>query len=243
MFTQYKFSPVQISDAAVAAAKALAAARPDEQPVQFAAQTIADRLIRKPENYLQYGPYWWAVKAALRALGHDFGAAGDEAIRAEYGGEQPAYGAMVAGEQFRAHYGAMFLAGTAQFWLDEEAEESYVLFDRDMEVRRLGGARPLLVALDGQSVEVADGAPVPVLDSAPFGVQFEHEAELWQANVYAASADAASARVRDMLASTRLLRAIDASKTGALLDSVDGDALLIDRKARRVCEVAARPAS
>lgn len=238
MFTQYKFSPVQISDAAVAAAKNLAAARPGAQPAQFAAQTIADRLAAKPESYLQFGPYWWAVKAALRALGQDFGSADDATIRGEYGAELPPYGALVAGEQFRAHYGATFLVGTSQFWLDDEGGESYVLFDQDMEVRRLGGARPLLVALDAAPVEVAEESAAPVLDAVPFGIQFEHEAELWQANLYAASADEASARVRRMIDGGRLPRAIEASKAGALFDSADGDALLIDRQARRVCELA-----
>lgn len=241
MFTQYKFSPVQVSEAAVAAAKTLAAARPDVQPAQFAAQTIAERLAEKPDAYLQFGPYWWAVKAALRALGQDFGGADDATIRGEYGAELPPYAALVAGEQFRAHYGATFLAGTSQFWLDDQGGESYVLFDQDMEVRRLGGRRPLLVALDACPVVLDEGAAAPVLDSVPFGVPFEHEAELWQANVYAADADAAGERVRAMLDGGRLVRAIAASKTGVLLDSVEGDSLFIDRQARRVCELAMLP--
>lgn len=238
MFTQFKFSPVQISDAAVAAAKGLAAAVPGAQPAQFAAQTIADRLAEKPDAYLQFGPYWWAVKAALRALGHNFGSADDPTIRGEYGAELPPYAALVAGEQFRSYYGATFLSGTSQFWLDDEGGESYVLFDSDMEVRRVGGKRPLLVALDANPVEVSEDAPAPVLDAAPFGVEFEHEAELWRANVYAASAEEAAARVRGLIEGGRMLRAIDASKSGALLDSADGDALFIDRQARRVCEMA-----
>ncbi len=238
MFTQYKFSPAQISDAAVAAAKTLATAQPGVQPAQFAARTIAERLAEKPESYLQYGPYWWAVKAALRVLGHDFGSADDDTIRGEYGAELPPYGALVAGEQFRAHYGATFLAGTSQFWLDDEGGESYTLFDRDMEVRRLGARRPLLVALDANPVEVVEAEAPALLDATPFGVQFEHEAELWQANVYASDEAAAAARVKAMVDGGRMVRAIDAAKTGALFDSADGDAILIDRAARRVLELA-----
>ena len=56
----------------------------------------------------------------------------------------------------------------------------------------------------------------------------------WQAK----RADEASARVRRMIDGGRLPRAIEASKAGALFDSADGDALLIDRQARRVCELA-----
>lgn len=240
MFTEYKYSPVQISDNAVELAKLLAANKPGENPAQFAAATIAERLRLHPETFLQYGPYWWAVKAALRALGHEFGAEDDAVVRAEYGGGWPAYDALVAGEQFRDYYRATFLLGTAQFWLDANSEQSYVLFDQDMEIRRLGGAAPLRVAADVRSVEVGDEAPEAALDSiTPFGVEFEHEATLWRANIYAASAEAARARVDTLVASGRICGAIERSKGGAILDDADGLNLLVDHAARRVCQQAA----
>jgi hypothetical protein len=154
MFTQFKFSPAQISEAAATTAKALAAAVPGSNAATFAATTIAERLRAKPASYLQYGPYWWAVKQALRALGEDFGPTDDADLRAEYGGNFPSYGALVAGEQFRTYYGKTYLAGADRFDLDADGEDSYVLFDADMEVRKLGGKHPLRVAADMAAIEV-----------------------------------------------------------------------------------------
>lgn len=250
MFTQYKFSPSFISQQAADTAKALATAKPGVNPAQFAATTIADRLRAKPASYLQYGPYWWAVKAALRALGEDFGPNDDAGIRFEYGDGFPAYGALVAAEQFRQHYGQNFFAGTAQFILDDQGEESYVLFDTDMEIRKLGGKSPLRVAADLAAVEIeAEGVldsvqAVGLLDATltPFAVKFEHEAKLWTANVYALDSASASDKVKLMQSSGRIGRAIEFSKSvgDAALDSTDYAApLYIDRTACSVSEMAA----
>lgn len=246
MISQYKFSPVQISDAAIVIAKALSTSMPGVEPLKFAGKTIADRLRKKPDSYLQYGPYWWAVKGVLRGLGEDFGAADDAGILAEYGGQLPAYSRLVAAEQFRDHYRDTFLAGTSQFWLDAEAEESYVLFDADMEVRRLGGDRPLLVSADMTSMVDGDGTAA-VLDSAaggaserPFAIHFEHEAALWTANVYALDSVAAESKVRALQDGGRIGRAIEFSKKvgDSALDSTDyARPLFVDRTARRVCEM------
>ena len=246
MFTEYKFSPLQIGDAALSAACALASAQPGVSPARFAASTIADRLRASPASFLQYGPYWWAVKRALRDLGEDFGAADDALIRAEYAGGFWPYDALVAGEQFREFYLATFLAGTSQFWLDTGAEESYVLFDQDMEVRRMGGTNPLLVAADLLQLTVDVRADSWVLDAAgpgelrPFAVKFEHEAALWVANVYALDSAAAEEKVRGLERSGRMLRAIEHSKTvgDAALDSAGNEPLYVDRAVRRVCEMA-----
>lgn len=259
MFSQYKFSPSFISQQAADTAKALATAKPGVNPAQFAAATIADRLRAKPASYLQYGPYWWAVKAALRALGEDFGPNDDAGIRFEYGDGFPAYGALVAAEQFRQHYGQNFFAGTAQFILDDQGEESYVLFDTDMEIRKLGGKFPLRVAADMAAVEVetegvlddAGAAPGTGLATAwplqdatltPYAVKFEHEAKLWTANVYALDSTSASDKVKLMQSNGRIGRAIEFSKSvgDAALDSTDYTApLYIDRTACSVSEMAA----
>lgn len=146
MFTEYKFAPEAISRAALAAIKALASERPGANPAAFAASTIAARLRAAPARYLEYGPYWWAVKVALLKLGEDFGPADDAIVRHEYGGQMEVYSALVAGEQFRDFYRSTFLAGARQFWLDDQAGESYLLSDPDMEARAVGaeggGVRP-----------------------------------------------------------------------------------------------------
>lgn len=166
MFTEFKFSPALISQQAADTAATLAATQPGVNAARFAASTIADRLRAKPSSYLQYGPYWWALKGVLRALGEDFGATDDADIRFEYGGGFPAYGAIVAAENFRDYYSKTYLAGTAAFVLDDQGEESYLLFDTDMEIRKLGGKSPLLVAAAIESTE--DVAEV-VLDAVNAG--------------------------------------------------------------------------
>lgn len=249
MFTQYKFDPTEISQQAAATAQALALNRPGVNPAQFAAATIAGRLRAQPDSYLQYGPYWWAVKAALRSLGEDFGAQDDADMRAEYGGIFPAYGALVAAEEFRGFYGRTFLAGTSRFDLDADGEESYVLFDSDMEIRKHGGKRPLRVAADLEAIAepdevlLDDAGGAPVLDATltPFKVEFEHEASLWRANVYAGDAEAARSKVGAWVDSGRMGRAIDFSRVAgeATLDSTDHAApLYVDRAGRTVSEMA-----
>lgn len=153
MFTEYKFSSEQITAAMDTAVASLALSQPGVDPAAFAISTIAARLRAAPATYLQYGPYWWAVKRVLAVGGEDFGAQADDIIRLEYGEQFSAYGALIAAEQFRDFYRSTFLAGTAQFWLDGGEAESYVLFDADMEARRLGagGAR---VSVNLNSVEL-----------------------------------------------------------------------------------------
>lgn len=244
MFSQFKYSPAQVSQAATDLAKSVAADQPGANPATVAAEAIAQRLRAHPERYLHFGPYWWAVKSVLGALGHDFGPADDAVMRGEYGGAFPAYGALVAAEQFRDYYLAHYLDGSSQFWLDDQAEQSYVLFDADMEVRRLGGSLRVVADLspivEASEAVLDDAAAVPVLDATwtPFAVRFEHEASLWTANVYAADADAARVKVKGM--ERRLMGAIEYSKAGegAMLDSTDVQPIYVDRAARTVCEMA-----
>lgn len=257
MFTQYKFSPAQVSEAALAMARACAQAKPGVNPAQFAADVIAKRLRARPETYLQYGPYWWAVKAALFNLGEEFGPADDAGIRVEYGARLPAYGAMVAGEQFREHYLATFLAGTSQFWLDEDGEESYVLFDPDMEARRLG-CNALAVSANLAATVEEGGDEDTVLDSAeihatserdqaranasltPFAVDFEFEGALWTATIYAMDFAHAEAKLRALQASGRIGGAIDVVKGigEPALDGIDYESpLYVDLGRRQVMEL------
>lgn len=252
MFTEYKFSPAQISEAARVAANTLASVKPGVNAPQFAAQTMADRLMAKPETYLQYGPYWWAVKDTLRALGHDFGPADDAIIRAEFGGSLPAYGRLVAGEQFRSYYLSTFLAGSAQFWLDADGEESYVLFDADIEARRLGkGSLKVSANLNStpepDAPAVLDAVVVNAVESAdqrradasqtPFAIDYEFEGALWQADVFATDFAHAEAKLKALQATGKLGGAVDVIKGIAqpLLDSATAPSqIYVDLKQRRI---------
>jgi hypothetical protein len=159
MFTQYKFSETLIGDRAAEGTQALALSHPGADPLGFAVQTISGRLRIDPGSYKQYGPYWWIVKAVLAEAGEDFGPAADDVIRDAYGEQFDKHGALIAGELFRDFYRQTFLVGTSQFWLDGGEQESYVLFDADMEARRLG-PDGLRVSANLSAVEL-ESEPVP----------------------------------------------------------------------------------
>lgn len=247
MFTEFKISAADINTRSIEVSRALAKFAPGRNPAQFAAETIATRLKAKPALYLEFGPYWWAVKAALARLGHDLGQAGDAAILSEYGGDLHSFAALVAGEMFKDHYRATWFVGNAQFWLDAEGGESYVLFDLDMQARVLGQD---VASLEGAVLEgepLADG--VVVVDSVnvdvsvpqtPFRVEFERAAQLWTADIYAGGKDEAQRRLDEMERTGRLDSAIHLGRAAGgepVIDNAGGFALHVDVASRHVFEV------
>lgn len=98
-----------------------------------AVRVIAARLKRKPMQYLEFGPYWWAVKAALVAADVDLGQRGDPLMASEYRGDTDV-DTLVAGELFKDLYRRTYFAGNARFSLDDESDD-WVLRDADMEER------------------------------------------------------------------------------------------------------------
>ena len=137
MFTMLKLDPKQIAQWHAGAVSTLGQSLPGAQFDSHAAMVVATRLRNYPECYLEFGPYWWAVKAALASLGPDFGPAQDDLVRSEYGGGLSAGEAIVAGELFKDHYRVTYLAGACTFTLHEDGG-TYLLYDADMEARRLG---------------------------------------------------------------------------------------------------------
>lgn len=247
MFTEFKISAADVNARSLEVARTLAKSAPGRNPAQFAAETIAARLKARPAQYLEFGPYWWAVKGALARLGHDLGQASDAIILAEYGGDLHPFAALVAGEMFKDDYRATWFAGNAQFWLDAEASESYVLFDMDMQARVLGQD---LASLEG-SVQagdsLADGmvvvdsveADVPV-PKTPFRVEFERAAELWTADIYAGGKDEAQRRLDEMERTGRLDSAIHLGRSVCgepVIDHAGGFSLHVDVASRHVFEV------
>jgi len=161
MYTQFKFDRAEIAAAAQAMRDTLAVSLPGTDAGQFAAATMAERLVRAPARYLEYGPYWWSVKQALAELGTDFG---PERDRVEgYGEDLPPYEALVAGERFKDFYRLHFLAGTSKFILDADGQEPFILFDSDMEARRLGRAGAAVAA----GLAAVAQADEPENESAP----------------------------------------------------------------------------
>ena len=111
-----------------------------DQPAALAigVASLASNLWKHPERYLRYGPYWFAIKQALRDGGEDFGPHTDAFMVKEYGmwdGDQlNPYLTMLAAEAFKDYYSNTFFEGTRDFELDPDGD-AYVLEDEDMEAR------------------------------------------------------------------------------------------------------------
>jgi len=182
MYQHYQFDRDEIARAAADVAASLAEAHPGESPEGFAARVIAERLRKAPGDYLQYGPYWWSVKQALRREAHVFGNIDSETLRVAYGRGLTVLQTLVAGEQFRDYYRAERMAGSATYALggeDEADAGEYALFDIDMEILRYGQIDGGLTGLGQAYGQVIREPDEPVLDDVR--VQFAMGNELWTA--------------------------------------------------------------
>ncbi|WP_293000003.1 hypothetical protein [Nevskia sp.] len=114
--------------------------RTAEECAQVAADSIAGNLRAKPGRYTRFGPYWYAVKAALAAQGHDFGPETSPEMVAAYGhfdGEDIAVmPTLVAGDDFYSMAGQSYFEGNNEFTLSADDDvPPYVLADPDMATR------------------------------------------------------------------------------------------------------------
>ncbi len=240
MFTQYKVTPMAASEMAQETATALSKNVPGVNPAEYAARTIAGRLRSNPHTYLAYGPYWWTVKAALKAHGFDLGSNTDDAMAKEYGGDMPMYAALVVAEKFRDLYHQQWFVGTSSFVLDAEGKDVYVLFDEDMEARALSTHNIERVLADMNPLELSESEASTLLDSVePFVVQFEHEAQLWSAHIYAGHEEAAHQTLQQLERTGRLAHMLDYGKhAGAMvLDSTGtGTDFYVDYQSRTIAQ-------
>lgn len=98
-----------------------------------AMRVIAARLRARPLAYLEFGPYWWAVKAVLIEAGYDFGDDGDALVAAEYRGADLAE-TLVAAELFKDMRRATYFVGHNTYDLAGDGID-YELVDSDMMAR------------------------------------------------------------------------------------------------------------
>lgn len=130
-------TPFMIPAEAVAAKRAEleASFKASGRPGSFAetaVAVIARRMQAKPGQYLEFGPYWWAVKAVLADAGHDVGDSGEPVLAARFGDPEPV-NVLVAAELFKDHYRATFFEGHNSFDIGDG--EDYMLDDPDMQAR------------------------------------------------------------------------------------------------------------
>jgi hypothetical protein len=114
------------------------AARPHEESFEeFAIGVLAHRMRTRPWDYLEFGPYWWPLKEALREAGHDFGPTTDALLANAFKAPTLA-GIVVAAEEFKDDYRARFFVGHATYDLRGDGS-TFTIFDPDMAGRAAAG--------------------------------------------------------------------------------------------------------
>lgn len=104
---------------------------------QVCASTL-QRIKNMPLAYLEFGPYWWAVKRVLAKNGYNLGLENDETLLARFTLANDML-TLLAGWRCADEYREYYFHGTRSFLLDVDAEEDYTLYDSDMEGGRHAG--------------------------------------------------------------------------------------------------------
>lgn len=131
-YTEYKFDKDTIKALVAERAASLRANRGFSNLLGFGLGVVAERLQKDPRRYRDYGPYWWALKDALKAGGYELGDQSDPLIKLAYQGES-AEETLIMADEFRTAYLASNAIYTNQFMLDAGSPDFYILFDEDME--------------------------------------------------------------------------------------------------------------
>jgi hypothetical protein len=134
-FMNFKIEPARLAAALAAAHRTFSGSGIPGSFEDHALRVIAARLREKPGRYREFGPYWWAVKAALAEAGYAVtdGDRGDPVVAAEYCGTTVAE-TLVAAEMFKDMNRATYFVGHSSWRLNDEDPAEYELLDEDMEV-------------------------------------------------------------------------------------------------------------
>lgn len=99
----------------------------------------AKRIRANKLAYLEFGPYWWAVKRVLTANGVGLGQADNAYWAAQFtvadsaDGQESAELTLIAAWECADEIRATFFRGAREFALSDDGEATFTLFDPDME--------------------------------------------------------------------------------------------------------------
>lgn len=131
-FTEHQFDPAAIAALAQERADALKVNRGMSNFLGFGLSVVMQRLSTDRRRYLDYGPYWPALKEVLRNNGYELGDSGDPLVAQAYRQATPEQ-TIVAADEFRTWNLATNFKYTDRYMLDTESGEWWILFDPDME--------------------------------------------------------------------------------------------------------------
>lgn len=134
LFTEYKFSPEYIAQVVQERKAGLKANKGLSDLLGFGLSVVVQRLAKAPHRYVDYGPYWWALKEVMRKNGYQTGEQSDPLVANEYRGVDD-LSTVIAADEFRSQQLAAQMVGGNQFVLVANDPDWYVLFDADMEGR------------------------------------------------------------------------------------------------------------
>lgn len=136
LFTEHKFSADYIAQLVAQRRQGLKANRGLSDLLGFGLEVVAKRLSASPHRYVDYGPYWWALKEVMRKNGYQTGEQSDPLVANEYRGVDD-LSTVIAADEFRSQQLATQMVGSNQFVLVANDPDWYVLFDADMEGRMI----------------------------------------------------------------------------------------------------------
>lgn len=132
--TEYRLAPDALAAITKEKREQLEANTGETDLLGFGLGVVAGRLRRNPKRYVDYGPYWWALKDVLRRAGYSMGSETDvELVEAFRGADDTE--TLVGAEEFRDDYLATRVVGERSYQLDGDSVESWSLMDEDMEAR------------------------------------------------------------------------------------------------------------
>lgn len=131
-YTEYKFDRETIKALVMERAAALRANRGFSSLLAFGLGVVVERLNKDPRRYRDYGPFWWALKDAMKAGGYSVGDQTDPLVKKAYRGESDVE-TLIMADEFRTAYLKTNMIYTNQFLLDAGSPDFYTLYDADME--------------------------------------------------------------------------------------------------------------
>lgn len=130
-YTEYKFEPSFVAERLATYKSNLVKFTGKTDLIENGVRVMLDRLREDPKRYVDYGPYWWALKDVLARHGGFPAEHYERTLMGEYCGQTDEETIVVA-EEFRRDYLDHFFVYTDEFVLDGETNEVWRLYDPDM---------------------------------------------------------------------------------------------------------------